>query len=131
MSDNSSQAETIGLLKHAANMRAAPGLRRLLSFVVWLGIGALFHAWQLGPTFEVNSLWSWGYVIAWPVAFIFAVLLPILGNLIYIAFLLLLLAVTTGFTLWVMYRVYLTIAGEKAVTWTQAREQMMREKRGQ
>lgn len=32
----------------------------------WVGIGALTHAWLLGPAFDVHSLWSYGYVLAWP-----------------------------------------------------------------
>jgi len=37
----------------------------------YLGIGALVHAWFLGPDFDAGSLWSWGYVAMWPVPLAF------------------------------------------------------------
>lgn len=37
---------------------------------VYLGIGALCHALLLGPTFDRDSLWSWGWILAWPVGLI-------------------------------------------------------------
>ncbi|WP_332116016.1 hypothetical protein [Azorhizobium caulinodans] len=41
------------------------GLKR---FAIYLGIGAMCHALFYSATFDWNSAWTWGWLLAWPVA---------------------------------------------------------------
>lgn len=48
-------------------LNSRPLVRHIRSAITWFGIGALVHAWFLGPDFDPDNLWSWGYLIAWPI----------------------------------------------------------------
>lgn len=63
--------ETFSRLCAEANINRRPLARHLFSIAKYLGVGALVHAWLLGPTFERDNLWSWAYVVAWPVPLTF------------------------------------------------------------
>ena len=54
-------------MQRAANVNARPLAVHLTKFATYLGIGALAHAWFIGAEFDPGSLWSWGYIAAWPV----------------------------------------------------------------
>lgn len=54
-------------LQRRATLNARPLAVHLTKFATYLGIGALTHAWLIGAEFETGSLWSWGYVLAWPI----------------------------------------------------------------
>lgn len=47
----------------------------------WLGVGALVHAALLGPVFKTDSLWSWGYLVAWPLPLAWFVITTVAGFL--------------------------------------------------
>ncbi|GBU16830.1 MULTISPECIES: hypothetical protein [Methylobacterium] len=70
-----------GLMERRVNER--PLIRHLVRVAGYLGIGALVHAWFLGPQFEQGNLWSWGYLFAWPVPLLFWVVASILIFLCY------------------------------------------------
>lgn len=59
--------ETFSRLCSEASINRRPLARHLFSVAKYLGVGALVHAWLIGPRFEVESLWSWAYLLAWPV----------------------------------------------------------------
>ena len=59
------------LLQREANINNRPLVRHLLGVVKYLGLGALVHAWFLGTVFDTRDLWSWGYLLAWPVPLFF------------------------------------------------------------
>ena len=40
--------------------------RRVNATVIYLALGAGCHALFLGMTFQVNNLWSWFWLLAWP-----------------------------------------------------------------
>lgn len=52
-------------------LNSRPFVRHIRSAITWFGIGALVHAWFLGPDFDPDNLWSWGYLIAWPIPMTF------------------------------------------------------------
>ncbi|WP_273288225.1 hypothetical protein [Methylorubrum populi] len=54
-------------LQRRAAINARPLAVHLTKFATYLGIGALTHAWLIGAEFDNGSLWSWGYVLAWPI----------------------------------------------------------------
>lgn len=54
-------------LRKEADYNRRPLVRHLFTVARYLGIGAMVHAWLLGPRFDANDLWSWAYVLAWPV----------------------------------------------------------------
>jgi type VI protein secretion system component VasK len=61
----------LAFLQAEANINRRPLVRHLFGVAKYLGVGALIHAWLLGPTFERDSLWSWAYLFAWPVPLTF------------------------------------------------------------
>ena len=71
MNDNpekiSVDRETFTTLCQEANINRRPLVRHLFSVAKYLGVGALVHAWLLSPRFESDDLWSWAYLLAWPV----------------------------------------------------------------
>lgn len=66
--------ETFSRLCQEANINRRPLARHLFYTARYLGVGALVHAWFLGPRFDTEDLWSWAYLLAWP--------LPVTGWLI-------------------------------------------------
>jgi len=40
---------------------------RLMAFGIYLGIGAMFHALFIGPTFDWSSAWTFGWLFGWPI----------------------------------------------------------------
>lgn len=65
---------TLALLKREAGINRRPLIRHLTGAAKFLGLGALVHAWLLGPEFSAHSMWSWGYLLAWPVPLLFWVI---------------------------------------------------------
>lgn len=59
--------ETFGNICAEASINRRPLARHLFSVAKYLGVGALIHAWLLGPDFDRDNLWSWAYLLAWPV----------------------------------------------------------------
>lgn len=39
---------------------------RLISFAIYLGVGALLNALFVGPQFDFASAWTWGWLLGWP-----------------------------------------------------------------
>lgn len=39
----------------------------LVGLALYLGIGALFHAFMVGPQFDWSSAWTYGWLLGWPV----------------------------------------------------------------
>lgn len=46
-------------------LRALPAA--LIIPALYAGTGALCHVWHAGIEFQRDSLWSWGWLLAWPV----------------------------------------------------------------
>jgi hypothetical protein len=44
----------------------------LIALAFYLGIGALLHAFAVGPQFDWSSAWTWGWLLGWPVAIFIA-----------------------------------------------------------
>ena len=40
---------------------------RLISFAIYLGIGAMLHALFIGPHFDWTSAWTFGWLFGWPI----------------------------------------------------------------
>lgn len=40
---------------------------KLISFAIYLGIGAMLHALFVGATFDWSSAWTFGWLFGWPV----------------------------------------------------------------
>lgn len=87
---------TLALLKREAGINRRPLARHLLGAAKFLGLGALVHAWLIGPEFSTHSLWSWGYLLAWPVPLLFWLLSCLLAFVGYAAA----LALACGFLWW-------------------------------
>lgn len=89
---------TVNSPDREAWLNSRPLIRHLTHAAGFLGVGALVHAWLLGPDFDKHNLWSWGYVLAWPVPLFFwlaSVVLLLIG---YAA----VISIGCGF-LWVFY----------------------------
>ena len=41
--------------------------RGLIGLAFYLGIGAMFHAFMVGPHFDWSSAWTWGWLLGWPI----------------------------------------------------------------
>ncbi|GJE78134.1 hypothetical protein [Methylorubrum suomiense] len=64
-------ASSVSTVQREEVLNNRPLTRHLFNVAKYLGIGALVHAWFLGPDFDTGSLWSWGYIAAWPVPLAF------------------------------------------------------------
>ena len=40
---------------------------RLISFAIYLGIGAMLHALFIGPHFDWTATWTFGWLFGWPI----------------------------------------------------------------
>jgi hypothetical protein len=40
---------------------------RLITLIVYLGIGAMFHVLFAGSHFDFASAWTWALLLGWPV----------------------------------------------------------------
>lgn len=87
-------------------------ISHLKGAAAYVGIGALVHAWFLGPDFNDHSLWSWGYLLAWPIPVLFWLATVILVFIGYAA----VLSLTCGF-LWVFYCWVIDRRGLRTSTW--------------
>ncbi len=76
----------LSTLQRELYLNKRPFIRHLIKFVTFLGIGALVHAWFLGPDFDPRSLWSWGYLLAWPIPMLIwlAIQIAVIGAWIFI-----------------------------------------------
>ena len=77
--------DTSGLdnIRREVMLNRHPVVRHLIKAAGYLGIGALVHAWLIGPQFDQGSLWSWGYLFAWPVPLFFWIATSLLIFLVY------------------------------------------------
>ncbi len=46
-------------------------IQSVSTLAVYLGTGALCHNFFVGPTFVVDNVLSWGWILAWPIALFF------------------------------------------------------------
>lgn len=51
----------------------------LVGLAFYLGIGALFHAFMIGPNFDWSSAWTYGWLLGWPVMIFIAFWAVMLG----------------------------------------------------
>lgn len=51
----------------------------IVGLAFYLGIGALFHAFMVGPHFDWSSAWTWGWLFGWPIMIFVAFWAVILG----------------------------------------------------
>ncbi len=55
---------------------------RLVSFAIYLGIGAMLHAMFVGATFDWTSAWTFGWLFGWPIMLFITFGVALIGVLI-------------------------------------------------
>ena len=58
---------------------------RLISFAIYLGIGAMLHALCVGPHFDWSSAWTFGWLFGWPIMLFITFWVAVIGIAVAIA----------------------------------------------